>query len=257
MDAVTGDDLVSDVATYLDMDRHGDERAWSTFTALRMHYDVEEADGRYRLSAEDDDTGVLVGAPALSTLTAVYNQEFDGEGMDRAVGRWGDETREDASAPDKIAEEVRDEVVSLLDQHYYEFSVGERFVYSDGEDVLVVEEGGDRAEPVDSPREEVALDELLDYYDMARDMGGREASAAILGIVRDLYRVAEGESAEIYHDPIRDETVLFDREHIDLRRVDGVDRLPVAFPPEPDPEPTVPEDATLFEDLFDPETFGD
>lgn len=264
MDRITGDDMVVDVATYLSL-ADGDAQAeWDAFQALREEYRAAETDTGYRLSRGDQE--IEVGPPSLDTLTAVYDRDVAAD-VDRAADRWRDERR-DGRDRDKIASETRDDVVSVLNSHYRAFGTMDTFVYRDQDSIVVLEEDAEQVDPVERPQEKVSLEEMAEFYRMARDVyGDVEACRELFGLMREMYGVGEF-GYEVFHDLRRDHTLLFDREDVRLvdpreerHRVAGhVDIPDVIDAEEPDPDRTpridFDGDDTVFEQLFDTDTFG-
>ncbi len=258
--------MVADVATYLALDGADAVAAWDAFQALREEYRAAETDTGYRLSRGDQ--AIEVGPPSLDTLVAAYDREVAAD-VDRAADRWRDTTREPAGDREKIASETRDDVVSVLNSHYRAFGTMDTFVYRDDDSIVVLEEDADRVDPVERPQEKVSLEEMAEFYRMARDMyGDVDACRELFGLMRELYGVGEF-GYEVFHDLRRGHTLLFDREDVRLvdpreerhRVVGHVDIPDVIDAEEPDPSDHVPDiafdsDETVFEQLFDTDTFG-
>lgn len=227
------DALARDVAEYLRLLSSDVSASIGKFDELRETYDhtydVEEH--RVRLRAGEQEATVRF--PSLHRLAEAYNTTAD--------------------AAEK--EEIR----SALDDEYHYFGTIDRSFYrQSGETYLLDDEYDQLLRRIDSVQQEYGLEDMIDHYQWIREVGDIDDVQEVWSTNRELFRAGETGAAEVFYDQLRNQIYVFDRSDITLEpeSTDILGELEVIDLPDVDSDRDDATD-TLFEQLFDPDTFGE
>lgn len=190
--------LVDDVARYLRFADDDPVTAVEQFEVMRSRYRAREfPGGRYEFRDAPGEDGVLVAPPSLDRVAAERDRYETGS-------------------------DEREALDSYLDEFFHAGGTMAHDVYADGGAVWV--DDGESMERIADLQEALPLDELVEAYEMVRDMGAAADAKEQFDRMTSLYRVgpvdADGDVV-LYYDTAAGRGFLFDTFEIDIRPVDG------------------------------------
>lgn len=226
------EDLAADVATYLRLLSTDVLASVEMFDDLRETYEhtYDPAEHRMQLYTEDQEASVRF--PSLRRLAEAYNTTAD--------------------------EMEKEELRSALDDAYHYFGTLDRSFYRQGAETYLLDDEYDQLlRRIDSVQQEYGLEDMIDHYQWIREVGDIEDVQEVWSKNRELFRAGETGTAEVFYDQLRNQIYVFDRSNIAIEpeSEDILGELEVIDLPITQERDT---DAakTIFEQLFDPETFG-